>query len=131
MSPYDSAAKMPEVKKPKVEARKPEWPRRACPEAIIIKPVEGVSYTDNLKFLKKRVKPDELGIIVNGIKETRSKDLLIELKFSKELLKATHIKIWWVSFRVHRKMEVNRCYRCLAFGHMAANCWGPDRSRSF
>ena len=47
-----------------------------------------------------------------------------------KLLKATHIKIEWVSCRVRRKMEVNRCYRSLGFGHMAANCRGPDRSRS-
>ena len=37
------------------------------------------------------------------------------------LLKATHIKIGWVSCRVRRKTELIRCYRCLGFGHMAAN----------
>ena len=28
-----------------------------------------------------------------------------------------------------QKTEINRCYRYLGFGHMAANCRGPDRSR--
>ena len=45
------------------------------------------------------------------------------------LLKATQIKIGWVSCRVRRKTELIRCYRCLVFSHMAANCRGPDRSR--
>ena len=47
-----------------------------------------------------------------------------------KLLKAAHIKIGWVSCRVRRKMETNRCYRCLGFGHMAADCWGSDRCGS-
>ena len=45
------------------------------------------------------------------------------------LLKMTHIKIGWVSCRVRRMLEASRCYRCLGFGHMAALCRGPDRSR--
>ena len=51
---------------------------------MLIKPTEGVSYTAILKDLKKHVKPDELGFTVHGIRETRSKDLLVELKCSKE-----------------------------------------------
>ena len=49
-----------------------------------MKPTEGVSYAAILKDLKKHVKPDELGVTVHGIRETRSKDLLVELKCSKE-----------------------------------------------
>ena len=71
-------------KKPKPEAKEPEWSRRACPEAVLIKLTEGVSYAAILKDLKKHVKPDELGVTVHGIKQTRSKDLLVELKCSKE-----------------------------------------------
>ena len=201
-------------KKPKPEPKKLDWPRRAHPEAVLIKPTEGVSYAAISKDLKKHVKSDELGVTVHGIRETRSKDLLVELKCSKEgrgrldtalkevigasgtvrhliprivveivdiepsieaedvenavrgffyhaselelkvsltkrpyrgdrkayllleevralkLLKATHIKIGWVSCRVRQKMKINRCYRCLGFGHMAGNCRAPDRSRS-
>ena len=60
-------------KKPKAEAKKPDWPRRAHPEAVLIKTTEGVSYADILKDLKKHVKPDELCVTVHGIRETRSK----------------------------------------------------------
>ena len=72
------------TQKLKPDAKKPEWPRRACPEVKLLKPAEGVSYAANLKNLKKRVKPDELGFTVQGIRETRSKDPLVELKCSKE-----------------------------------------------
>ena len=43
-----------------------------------------MSYAAILKDLKKRIKPDELGVTVQGIIETRSKDLLMELKCFKE-----------------------------------------------
>ena len=43
-----------------------------------------MSYAAILKDLKKHVKSDELGVTVHGIRETRSKDLLIEVKCSKE-----------------------------------------------
>ena len=56
--------------------------------------------------------------------------MLLEEAQALKLLKATHIKIGWVSCRIRRNMDVNRCYRCLGFDHMAANCRGPDQSRS-
>ena len=49
---------------------------------MLIKPAEGMSYASILRELKKRVNPDELGATVQGIREKRSKDLLVELKCS-------------------------------------------------
>ena len=71
-------------KKPKSGTKKPEWPRCACPEKALIKPAEGVSYVAILKDIKKYVKSDELDVTVQGIRETRSTNLLAELKYSKE-----------------------------------------------
>ena len=51
---------------------------------MLINPIEGVSYAAILKDLKKHVNPDELDVTVHGIRERRSKDLLIELKCSKD-----------------------------------------------
>ena len=59
-------------------------PRRARSEAVHIKPAEGMSYATILRDLKKRVNPDELGTTVQGIRETRPKDLLVELRCPKE-----------------------------------------------
>ena len=57
------ARKNLQKKKPKLEAKKPDWPRRARPEAALIKPAEWLSYATFLKDLKKQVKTDELGLI--------------------------------------------------------------------
>ena len=64
-------------KKGKKPSKTPEKPRRARPEAMPIKPAEGMSYASILRELKKRVNPDELGATVKGIGEMRSKDLLV------------------------------------------------------
>ena len=57
--------------------------RRARPEAVLIKPSEGVNYAAILRDPKKRVKPYEIGVTVYGIREKHSKNLLVELKCSK------------------------------------------------
>ena len=49
---------------------------------MLIKPTEEMSYASILRRLKKRVNPDELGTIVQGIRETRSKNMIVELKCS-------------------------------------------------
>ena len=69
-------------RKAKKPSKTPEKPRRARPEAVLIKPAEGMSYASILRDLKKRVNPGELSATVQGIWETRSKDLLVELKCS-------------------------------------------------
>ena len=79
-----SSRKNLQKKKRKKPARTPEKSRRARPEVVLVKPAEGMSYTSILHELKKRVNPDELGATVQGIRETRSKDLLVELTCSKK-----------------------------------------------
>ena len=67
-------------KKGKKPSNTPEKPRRVRPEAVLIKPAKRMSYAAIMRELKKRVNPDELGATVQGIRETRSKDLLVKLK---------------------------------------------------
>ena len=54
------------------------WRRRRWIRSRPISP----RYASILRELKKRVNPDELGATVQGIREKRSKDLLVELKCS-------------------------------------------------
>ena len=54
------------------------------PEVVLVKPAERVSYAAILKDLRKHFKPDILGVSVHGIRETCSKDLLVEIKCSKK-----------------------------------------------
>ena len=67
-------------KEPKPRAGKPERSRRARPEAVLVKPAEGVSYVTILRSLKSWVNSKERGIAVQGIRETRSKCLLVEMR---------------------------------------------------
>ena len=60
---------------------------------------------------------------------TRRVYFLLEEGQAVTLIKVTHIKIGWVSCGIIRKTMANQCYRCLGFALMAADCWGPDRSR--
>ena len=55
--------------------------------------------------------------------------VLLEVARALKLLKGAQIKIGWVSWRDRKKKEMNRCFRCLGFGHIAANCRGLDHSR--
>ena len=54
----------------KQEAVKPKWIRHVYPEAVPINPAERVSYATILKELKKRVKPEELRVTIQRIRET-------------------------------------------------------------
>ena len=105
VSPEVPAVTKPMEKRPKASKKEEEWvvvprkkdlrkkkgrkpsntsvkPRRARPEVVLINPAQGMSYSIILRELKKRVNPDELDATVQGIRETRSKDLLVELKCS-------------------------------------------------
>ena len=46
------------------------------------------------------------------------------------LIKATHIKIGWVSCRVRRRTTASKCFRCLGCRHLADQCSDTDRSKS-
>ena len=67
-------------KEPKPGARKPERSRRARPEVVLVKHAEGVSYAIILRSLKSRVNPEELGVTVQGIRETRSRGYLVAIR---------------------------------------------------
>ena len=70
--------------KAKPVPRIPVLPKRVHSEAVSIKPSDGVSYAESLKSLKSRVNPEELGFKIGGIRETRTKDLLVKVKCAAE-----------------------------------------------
>ena len=77
--PHKEDLRKKEGKKP---TKTPERPLCPCPEAVLIKPAEGSCYASTLCEFKKRLNPDVLGATVQGISDTRSKDLPVELKCS-------------------------------------------------
>ena len=54
--------------------------REGIQKAVLIRPLEGISYAAILKNLKSRVNPEGLGVTIGGIRETMSKDLLVEVR---------------------------------------------------
>ena len=72
----------------------------------------------------------EVSLTKRPFRDTRKAFVRMEEARALKLLKVAHIKIRWVSCRVRRKTKVKRCYQCLVFGHMAAECRGLDHSRS-
>ena len=71
----------------------------------------------------------EVSLTRKPFRDTRKAFVRLEEARAMTFLKATHMKVGWFSCRIRRKTELNRCYRCLSFGNMAANCWAPDRNR--
>lgn len=44
------------------------------------------------------------------------------------VLQKGKVKVGWVVCRVRKRVELDRCFRCLGYGHARRNCSGPDRS---
>lgn len=44
------------------------------------------------------------------------------------LLKKGSIIVGWIRCRLRRRIIVQRCYKCLGYGHTRHDCKGPDRS---
>ena len=46
------------------------------------------------------------------------------------LLDKARVRIGWVNCRIRERVSVQRCFKCLGYGHPKAKCGGPDRSHN-
>ena len=60
----------------------------------------------------------KLSLTKRPFRGNRKAYVLLEERWSLKLLKATHIRIRWVSCRVLRKKVLDQCYHCPGFGHI-------------
>lgn len=72
----------------------------------------------------------ELKVVITKTNAREQRMAIVEMgeKVAASLLKQGRIKIGWVSCRVRRRTTVQRCFRCLGYGHVSRACRGPDRS---
>ena len=47
---------------------------------------------------------------------------------ARKLLEASRIKVGWIYSRIRPRTRVDRCFKCLGYGHHSRDCKGPDRS---
>src|SRR5204863_6946885 len=75
--PQQQAATEPVGEKRKKPPRKK--PVKNRPSAILIRPSDGKSYADVLGEIRRRVRPEDQGAVIKGLRKTRAGDLLVEL----------------------------------------------------
>lgn len=61
---------------------------------------------------------------------TQTAVIALPADLARKAVQLDKIKIGWVRCRIREKIVATRCYRCWAFGHLARNCKGPDRSKN-
>lgn len=47
---------------------------------------------------------------------------------AKKMPNLTWVNIGWTRCRMRKRVNIKKCYKCWATGHIATNCQGPDRS---
>ena len=60
---------------------------------------------------------------------TQTAVVRLPVDLARKALEIGRVRIGWVNCRIRRKLDVQKCYRCWAFGHIARNCRGTDRTK--
>lgn len=69
-----------------------------------------------------------LGSLRRTYRSAKITVVVLPTPMAKRLYAAGRIRVGLVYARVRQAELPSRCYRCLAFGHIARECTGPDRS---
>lgn len=115
-----------DVAGPQVEIRQTTSSR-----IVIIKDIyEGVTAEEVTLALKEK-ELLQSHVIAMRPAHSGTQTCLVKLPYTPEsaaLLKEGRVKIGLIRCRVQEWIKLPRCYRCHAFGHIAAKCSGQDRS---
>lgn len=107
--------------------------RSLVPKTTVeIRDLDCLTERDDVEEALKRDLQDigEATISLTATNARGQRTAIVEMgdKEAAKLIKQGKIKISWVNCRVRRRAVVQRCYKCLEYGHLAKNCRGPDRS---
>lgn len=75
---------------------------------------------------------NDVDVKIMSIRPTKDGNQTATLAVTKEAAKTLEgigrVKIGWVNCRIRRRLNMQRCYRCLEVGHLRKGCNKPDRS---
>lgn len=71
------------------------------------------------EILVKNIRPTSIGKQIATV--------VVKQKIAQKILEVGRVKIGWINCRIKERVVIQRCYRCLNFGHEARNCQGPNR----
>lgn len=60
---------------------------------------------------------------------TQTAVVVLPTDLARKAIDLGNIRVGWISSRVREKISPQRCFRCLAYGHLARYCKGPDRTK--
>lgn len=82
--------------------------------------------------IKNAIGKDTCHCVVKSMRPSKDGNQIATIQTNKEdartLTKLGRIKIGWVKCRIKERVVIQRCYKCLEFGHRTYECRGPDRS---
>ncbi|BES90724.1 ZnF_C2HC [Nesidiocoris tenuis] len=103
--------------------------------SLEVRDLDDVTTVEDVRAaLERDLKPEdtnemEIFLTKPNVRGQQSAVVKMVEKTALQLLERGRIRIGWVNCRVRQRAEVDRCFRCLGYGHRAPSCKGPDRSR--
>lgn len=85
---------------------------------------------DHLKTAHPGLCTDDVKALKTGQDGSITGVVLLPTKVANKLATGPKIKIGWSLCRVHVRIPMVRCSRCLEFGHRKHGCKGPDRTNT-
>ena len=67
--------------------------------------------------------------IRKAYKGTQTAVVRLPVDLARKAVENGRVRVGWVNCRIRIKVDVQKCYRCSAFGHFARNCKGTDRTK--
>lgn len=81
------------------------------------------------KSLESTIEVAAVKSIRKAYKGTQTAVVQLPMDLARKAVEYGKVRIGWVNCRIREKVEPKKCFRCWAFGHLARDCKGTDRSK--
>ncbi|XP_033218178.1 uncharacterized protein LOC117173646 [Belonocnema kinseyi] len=98
-----------------------------------LRDLDCVTTKEDVEIALKRDLGDKLGDAKVSVTRPNRREQVLAIvevgeKAASQLLETARIKVGWINSRVRNRISIDRCFRCLGYGHQSRDCKGPDRS---